>query len=151
MIASATNLPLTSAPITPSWVRSGSPAARNAVLSCSADGMATTIVWDCTAGEFEWTYTIDETIYFLEGSAVITDGHAPPRRFGPGDVLFLPRGTVARWQIENYVRKVAFCRKSPPALVTIGLRAARKVGRIKRRLTAARPKESDALATALTA
>src|ERR1700761_7613770 len=98
MIASATDVALQPAPITPSWVRAGRPRANNAILSRSTDGMATTIVWDCTAGEFEWTYNIDETIYFLEGSAIISDGVSPPRRFGPGDVLFLPRGSVAYWQ-----------------------------------------------------
>src|SRR3982751_4361294 len=92
MIGSGTDVPLSPAPITPSWVREGAPQARNAILSGSSDGMASTILWECTAGKFEWFYEIDETIYFVEGSAIIGDAHNPPRRFGPGDVLFLPRG-----------------------------------------------------------
>lgn len=148
MIASATDVELKPAPITSSWVRDGAPHARNAILSRSADGMATTIVWDCTAGKFEWTYSIDETIYFIEGSAIISDGHSPPRRFGPGDVLFLPHGTVAHWHVEEYVRKVAFCRKVQPRLVTFAMRAVRKLGRVKQRFSATTP-ERDALSTAL--
>ena len=148
MIASATHVELSAAPITSSWVREGAPQARNAILSRSSDGMATTIVWDCTAGKFDWTYNIDETIYFLEGSAVISDRHSPPRRFGPGDVLFLPHGTVAHWHIEEYVRKVAFCRKTQPKLVTFGMRAARKLVRVRQRLSGT-PAERDALTAAL--
>jgi len=151
MIASATDITLKPAPITPEWVREGNPQARNAVLSRSADGMATTLIWECTAGKFDWTYHIDETIYFLEGSAVISDGHAPPRRFGAGDVLFLPHGTVAHWHVEEYVRKVAFCRKTQPKLLTLGLKAARRMKKLATPLVAVRRSgEGDALSTALT-
>ena len=37
------------------------------------------------------------------------------RRFGPGDVIFFPAGSTATWDVESYVRKVAFCRKVLPA------------------------------------
>jgi len=148
MIPSATDIELKPAPITSSWVREGHPEARNAVLSKSADGTAMTILWDCTAGKFDWTYDIDETIYFIEGSAVIGAGHSPPRRFGPGDVLFLPHGAVAHWHVEQYVRKVAFCRKTQPKLVTFGMRAARRLSRIRKRLSG-EPAESNALTGSL--
>lgn len=130
MIASATDQALKPAPIEPSWIRGGNPEARNAVLSRSADGTATTILWDCTSGEFDWIYDIDETLYFIEGSATIGDGHAPPRLFTAGDVLFLPHGTVAHWQIDRYVRKVAFCRRTLPQPIAFGLRAGRKLKRV---------------------
>nr|WP_165937870.1 cupin domain-containing protein [Methylobacterium segetis] len=129
MIPSVTTVELKPAPIEPSWIREGRPVARNATLSRSADGMASTLVWDCTAGTFDWFYDIDETIYFLEGSATISDGHAPPKTFRAGDVLFLPRGAVCRWQVETYVRKVAFCRRVQPRSVTLAIRV---LGRLKR-------------------
>ncbi|GJD82666.1 cupin domain-containing protein [Methylobacterium haplocladii] len=132
MIPSVTTVELAPAPIEPSWIREGNPMARNATLSSGADGMASTLIWDCTAGKFEWIYDIDETIYFLEGSATISDGHGPAKTFGPGDVLFLPRGAVCHWHVETYVRKVAFCRKTQPWLMTFPLRA---FGKIKRILT----------------
>lgn len=131
MVASVTNVDLRAAPIEPSWILEGAPHARNAVLSRSADGLASTLVWDCTAGKFQWFYDIDETIYFLEGSATISDGHGAPRTFTAGDVLFLPKGAVCHWHVEDYVRKVAFCRRTTPWLVGFAVRAA---GRLRRTL-----------------
>ncbi|TGD99501.1 cupin domain-containing protein [Methylobacterium nonmethylotrophicum] len=130
MIASLTSVELSPAPIEPSWIRDGNPVARNATLSRSADGLASTLVWDCTAGKFDWIYDIDETIYFLEGSATISDGHSPARTFGPGDVLFLPRGAVCHWHVETYVRKVAFCRRTQPWAIGFMMRAIGKIGRM---------------------
>lgn len=131
MIASMTEVELKPAPIEPSWILTGTPTARNATLSRSADGLASTLVWDCTAGTFNWIYEIDETIYFLEGSATISDGVNSPKTFGPGDVLFLPRGAVCHWHVESYVKKVAFCRRTLPYSVGFVVRA---FGRIKRLL-----------------
>ncbi|WP_370875537.1 cupin domain-containing protein [Methylobacterium amylolyticum] len=133
MIASVTSVDLRSAPIEPSWIHAGEPQARNATLSRSADGLASTLVWDCTAGTFEWHYDIDETIYFLEGSATISDGHGPAKTFTAGDVLFLPRGAVCHWHVESYVRKVAFCRRTQPKLVGLAMRAIGKAQRIFKR------------------
>ena len=129
MIASGTGVELEPNPIEPDWVHDGSPQARSRLLSRSADGLAMTMEWDCTAGEFEWHYDIDETIYLLEGSALIGDGHSPPRRFGPGDVIFFQQGTVAHWQVNSYVRKVAFWRRPVPKAVGLGLRAGTKLQR----------------------
>ncbi len=58
-------------PIAPSWILAGAPQARCAELSRSRDGSAVTLLWDCTAGEFEWTYLDDETVHILEGEAII--------------------------------------------------------------------------------
>lgn len=129
MVPSVTSVELRAAPIERSWIKEGAPAARNAVLSKSADGLASTLVWDCTAGKFDWHYDIDETIYFLEGSATIDDGQGTVKTFTAGDVLFLPRGAVCHWHVESYVRKVAFCRRTQPKLIGLAMRA---VGRIQR-------------------
>ena len=134
MIASVTEVDLLPAPIESSWILAGEPVARNATLSRSADGLASTLVWDCTAGSFRWIYEIDETIYFLEGSATISDGVSPPKSFGPGDVLFLPRGAVCHWHVERYVKKVAFCRRTVPFLLSVAIRG---YGRIRRMISGA--------------
>jgi uncharacterized cupin superfamily protein len=55
-------------PIYPNWVLEGNPVARNKVLSSSADGSASTIIWDCTAGRFNWIYDVDETIYVIHSN-----------------------------------------------------------------------------------
>lgn len=100
------NVELASSPIVPSWITGGTPDARARVLSTSADGLATTMIWSCTEGSFEWRYDMDETIMLLEGSAVI-DG----KRYGPGDVILFREGARAHWRIEKPVRKIAFWRK----------------------------------------
>lgn len=137
MIPSVTSGELRAAPIEPSWIHEGQPVARNTMLSRSADGMAWTLVWDCTDGRFEWHYDIDETIHFIEGSATISDGLSPPKTFRAGDVLFIPRGAVCHWHVESYVRKVAFCRKTQPKVVALALRAAGKAKRMLSRRSGA--------------
>src|SRR5437763_16860346 len=95
-IVSELNVMLKDAPINPNWIKEGHPRARNTVLSQSADGTASTILWDCTAGKFDWTYTFDETIYFLEGGVTIDDGHAGARYFQAGEVIYFPTGSCAQ-------------------------------------------------------
>ena len=111
---------LAPSPINKQWIIEGRPETHSVLLSRSADQTAFTVMWRCTAGKFRWVYDIDETIHFLEGSAVIDDGRGP-RHFGPGDVAFFPAGSTAVWTVENYVRKLAFCRKTLPAPLAAGL------------------------------
>ena len=114
IVCSPTEVVLHSAPINPAWILAGTPMARNRELSHSADRTAWTMMWDCTAGRFEWHYDIDETVHFVEGSVTITADGMATRRLGPGDVVFFPAGSKATWEIDSYVRKVAFCRKVLP-------------------------------------
>ncbi|WP_237477239.1 cupin domain-containing protein [Lichenibacterium dinghuense] len=140
-----TAVELKPAPIRPEWIEAGDPVARNAVLSRSADGMATTMVWACTPGVFTWRYHIDETIHLLEGSVVMEDGAAPPRRLGPGDVVFFPAGAAVRWTVETPVRKLAFFRRQIPMPLGLVTRAGRDAkDRLKAR-RAGRPPAEPAL------
>ncbi len=68
-------------PIEPSWIIEGSPVAQASVLSKSADGLATTIVWECSEGRFNWYYDFDETILILEGSIVLENDTMRPTRY----------------------------------------------------------------------
>ncbi len=61
-------------PIEPSWIIEGNPVAQSCALSHSADGVASTIVWECSEGKFNWYYDFDETILVLEGSIVLCRG-----------------------------------------------------------------------------
>lgn len=117
---------LQSAPIEPSWVISGNPVARCAELSRSRDKTAATLLWDCTAGEFNWTYGDDETVHILEGEAIVDDGSGP-RTMKPGDVMHFSAGTRWRWRVPAYVKKVAFLRATPPILLLIALKGWRKL------------------------
>ena len=90
---------LTPRPIEPSWIIEGNPVAQSSVLSSSADGLASTMVWHCSEGKFNWYYDFDETILILEGSIVVESDTMPPTRYGPGDVIFFRDGAHAKWHV----------------------------------------------------
>ena len=117
---------LKSSPINRDWIVEGNPTARNAQLAQSRDRKSCTLIWDCTPGKFVWHYDIDETIHILEGSIVLDDGVSPPRRLGPGDVVFFPAGAVVHWTVETHVRKLAFFRRQMPKSFEILTRVVRK-------------------------
>ena len=117
-------------PIEPSWIIEGNPVSHSQILSTSADGTASTIIWSCTEGRFNWYYDFDETILILEGSIVLESDGLAPTRYGPGDVVFFKDGAHAKWHVEGHVRKLAFCRKTQPAWLGFALRAAGKIKRI---------------------
>ncbi|MFZ0813035.1 MAG: cupin domain-containing protein, partial [Bradyrhizobium sp.] len=88
---------LTPRPIEPSWIIEGNPVAQCCVLSRSDDGLATTMVSECSEGKFNWYYDFDETILILEGAIVLESDILGPTRYGPGDVVFFRDGAHARW------------------------------------------------------
>jgi uncharacterized protein len=114
-------------PIEPSWIIEGYPEARSRLLSTSACNTARTLIWSCTEGKFNWYYDFDETIVILEGSIVLESEGMPPKRYGVGDVIFFRSGAHAKWHVENYVRKVAFCRLNNPFPLGFAIRAANKL------------------------
>ena len=120
---------LTPKPIQPSWIIEGDPVAQWCVLSKSADGLASTIVWECSEGKFDWYYDCDETILIVEGSIVLENDIMRPTRYGVGDVIFFRHGAHAKWHVEGRVRKLAFCRTTQPFLFGFALRAINKIKR----------------------
>ena len=121
---------LTPKPIEPSWIIEGNPVAQWCVLSKSGDGLASTMVWECTEGKFNWYYDFDETIMILEGSIVLESDTMRSTRYGVGDVIFFRHGAHARWHVEGRVRKLAFCRTTQPLLMGFVMRAFNKLKRI---------------------
>jgi len=117
-------------PIEPSWIVEGDPVAQCSVLSKSADGLASTMIWQCSEGKFDWYYDFDETILILEGSIVLESDSMAPTRYGPGDVVFFKDGAHARWHVEGHVKKLAFCRKTQPVLLGFAVRVFSKLKRI---------------------
>jgi uncharacterized cupin superfamily protein len=115
------------APIEPSWIIEGNPEARSHALSTSADGTATTLIWACTEGRFNWYYDFDETIMILEGSIVLESDGMPPKRYGVGDVIFFRDGAHAKWHVEGHVKKIAFCRKTTPVMIGFMIRVVNKL------------------------
>ena len=114
-------------PIEPSWIIEGNPIAQSSLISKSADGLAWTVVWQCSEGKFNWYYNVNETLLILEGSIVLESDTMPPTRYGPGDTIFFRNGAHARWHVEGRVRKLAFCRRPPPVWVGFGLRLFSKI------------------------
>ena len=121
---------LTPRPIDPSWIIEGNPEAQCCVLSKSADGLASTMVWQCSEVKFDWYYDFDETILILEGSIVLENDTMNPTRYSAGDVIFFKDGAHARWHVEGHVRKLAFCRTTQPMLLGFALRVFKKLKRI---------------------
>lgn len=107
-------------PIQADWVLDGTPTARIQFISESADRTASTWFWDCTAGRFNWFYSFDETLHILEGGFTLKDLlSGEVRNVVAGDVIYFPKGAQAEWTVQQYVRKLAFCRTAlPPYLVT---------------------------------
>ena len=105
------------APIEPDWVLEGTPHARISEHSKSGDQAAATAVWDCTAGTFRWYFGWDETVVILEGTVHITTECGMQRLLSAGDIAYFKAGSWATWQVENYVRKVAFVRRPFPNLM----------------------------------
>lgn len=114
-------------PINTAWILDGSPVARVELLSSSADGTASTYFWDCTAGRFNWFYSFDETFHVLEGAVTLKYPSGASRRVSAGDTVFFPTGTTAEWIVDDYIRKLAFCRTPVPRLVTAARQIVRRL------------------------
>lgn len=101
---------LADAPINPDWIVEGNPVARAGLHSPSIDGNASTHIWECTAGTFWWTFDGEETVFILEGQVRVTTPNGETRTLKPGDIAYFAEDTKALWDIDDYVKKVAFCR-----------------------------------------
>lgn len=104
-------LQLSPDPIYEKWILSGNPVGRSKTLACSPDGASSTLLWDCTSGSFYWHYRQDESVLFLSGDAYLLEENGVEHRFAAGDFAFFPAGTVIKWRVDHYVRKIAFLRE----------------------------------------
>lgn len=99
-------------PISGSRVLGGAPTSRSKVLVRSRDLAAHILVWECTAGRFNWYYEQDESVVVVSGEAFLVNESGEERRFGPGDVGFFPAGTHCTWRVPGDFRKVAVVREA---------------------------------------
>lgn len=111
------------APIEPSWILAGAPMASAKLHSESADRFSSTTIWACTAGAFKWRFDWDETVHILSGAVKVTDETGRTTVISAGDVAYFAAGTWATWEIEDHVKKIAFCRKPFPRPVLAAMRA----------------------------
>lgn len=79
---------------------------RDALAFTNDDGTMTVGMWETTPFETEMgPFSVHEFCQILEGEAVITDEDGTDHRFGPGEVLFIPKGTVCSWKCDVPLRK----------------------------------------------
>lgn len=131
--ASSAAMEMKAAPIDPDWVISGEPDARIAEHSYSADRASMTALWDCTAGTFRWYFAWDETVMILEGEVRVTDANGAVRVLKAGDIAYFAGNTWATWQIDNYVRKIAFLRQPFPLPVALAMKVKGRIERLFKR------------------
>ncbi len=98
-------------PIPESWILSGTPKASSKTMARSHDWTSHTVVWECTAGRFQWHYATDESILVVSGEAFMLEEDGGERRIGPGDLGFFPAGTSCTWRVKDRIRKVAVLRE----------------------------------------
>lgn len=121
---------LEDAPINKDWIVSGQPVARAGLHSESAAQNTSTNIWECTAGSFWWTFYDEETVVILEGCVHVTTEDGSRRSLKAGDIAFFARNSKALWEIDDYVKKIAFCRH-PASAQVLALRTV--LGKLKRR------------------
>lgn len=112
--AQLANVEWVDAPIPDTWVLAGKPRARVGELAKSADGWASSVVWECSAGSFRWQFIWEETVVILEGAVKVIAENGEERVLEPGDVAYFAPGTTAEWQIDSYLKKIAFSRSHVP-------------------------------------
>lgn len=127
VFAAPADIELIADPIRPHWIIEGNPQARSQRLAVSADGTASVVAWSCTAGRFNWHYTVDEAAHFISGEVFVTDEKGSIRRLGPGDMAFFPAGSRSTWHVPVEVRKLAMCRHNMPRPLGYLLRAWNKL------------------------
>ncbi|GAB7545876.1 cupin domain-containing protein [Cupriavidus sp. 8B] len=120
--ATTCDLPMQNCPIEPTWIRTGAPQSRAAQHSRAIDGLASTNVWECTGGTFEWYYGWEETVLILEGQVRVTSASGRVHVLRAGDIGYFPANTTWFWEVDGYVRKVAFCRKQVPVTLRFATR-----------------------------
>jgi len=62
-------------------------------------------VWRKEASTFPWSYSDQETCYFLKGRVVVTPDGGEPQEFGRGDLVTFPKGMQCTWEILENVEK----------------------------------------------
>ena len=84
----------------------------------------------CPAGRFNWFYHFDETLHILEGEVTLKFPTGASQRVVAGDTIFFPAGSSAEWTVDNYVRKLAFCRTPLPSYLTAARQLVRRIRRM---------------------
>jgi uncharacterized cupin superfamily protein len=100
----------------PDWDFAGSRAAQVTMLHHSADGAATTYLWDCTPGRLSFSCPREWTIYVAHGGLVVQDECGFHNHLTVGSSALFPAGVRADWILDQHARLLVFCRDPLPRL-----------------------------------
>ncbi len=98
------------------WLLSGQAQTRSRLLGKTHDRLASVMLWECGAANFNRHYRKDELLIILSGDAFVADKTGEERHLRPSDVVFMPAGSVVTWRIPYHVKKIAIVKTSisPP-------------------------------------
>jgi uncharacterized protein len=99
-------------PLDPALVTEGQPGSRSKTLSVSRDRLSDVMLWECTAGQFNWHFVRDEVIFAISGKAYFVQADGTERCMAAGDVVFFPAGTSCSFRVDDHFRKVAVLRET---------------------------------------
>jgi glyoxylate utilization-related uncharacterized protein len=88
------------------------------------------MVWECTAGRFNWNYNEDEIVMVIAGEVFITTENGEERRLSQGEMAFFPAGSSCTWRVSDRIKKIAILRKDLPPLLGFGVLAWHKLLRM---------------------
>jgi uncharacterized cupin superfamily protein len=98
------------------WLLSGQAQTKSRLLGKTQDRLASVMLWECGAANFNWHYRKDELLIILSGDAFIAGKNGGERHLASSDVVFMPSGRVVNWRIPDHLRKIAILKTSisPP-------------------------------------
>ena len=70
------------------------------------DGSVAAGVWECPPCKVEIdNYPVNEMMTIISGALIIKNAEGVEETFGPGEVVFVPKGSKITWHIVNRLRK----------------------------------------------
>ena len=107
---------LESWPVPEEDILQGNPAPSGKVLWQSDNQCLLNGVWSCTRGSFQFEFTWDETIYFIDGQVEISDQSGHSQIYNGGDYIHISKGTKTVWKVKQKILKVFYIRSDDPVV-----------------------------------
>ena len=70
------------------------------------DGSVATGLWECPPCKVDIdNYPVNEMMTIISGALIMTNAEGVEETFGPGEVVFVPKGSKLTWQITDRLKK----------------------------------------------
>ena len=70
------------------------------------DGSVATGIWECPPCKVDIdNYPVNEMMTIISGALIMTNAEGVEETFGPGEVVFVRKGSKLTWQITKRLRK----------------------------------------------